>query len=139
MLKQECFLKKISSAFVGHPVHYILYTDDKELSKNIAKTLASALYLAKRLKSKRISYIEVRPQRRGPFDEESKFSLDTNDLRGLFKAVPGGTIVINPGRMDYETEAVSNDIADVDEVGKMIMDNHFDCLSMILTPKNYFI
>ena len=68
----------------GHPVHYILQTDDREIRKTIYKTLLSSLYAAGRIMNRRYCFVD--------YDDESSFpdqSLDT-----LYRSSENGAVVI---------------------------------------------
>ena len=122
--------------FIGHPVHYILRVDSSELMKDIVDILTAALYKAHRIKSRRVSIMEAKPQSCGlPWEEETIMTLNVEVLKGLYKAVPGGTIVINPGKIDYETETVNSGMATIDDLATLINENRKDCLSIVVFPR----
>lgn len=68
----------------GHPVHYILKTDDKENQKTIYKTLLSALYQNNRIKSKRYCFV----------DYEYNSSLPDDDYDALYNSCVNGAIIV---------------------------------------------
>lgn len=68
----------------GHPVHYLLQTDDREIRKKIYKTLLSALYKNGRIKNQRYTYVN--------YDEESCFPDAAFET--LYRCSAGGTVVI---------------------------------------------
>ena len=61
---ERIFLGGGSAYAQGHPVHYIVETDDRDTRKDIYKTVLDALYVNQRLDSSRYSYIDFRPGRR---------------------------------------------------------------------------
>lgn len=75
-------LKKVPE---GHPVHYMIETDDKATSENMQDILLRALYDNKRLLSTRFSSIHLRPN--------SIFSK--NSYNSLYKSSIGGTIIVH--------------------------------------------
>lgn len=73
-----------SSNIFGHPVHYILQTDDRELRRDAYKTLLEALHANQRLKCQRYSFLDFRPGER----------FSTTSYDALYKISEGGAIVI---------------------------------------------
>ena len=122
--------------FVGHPVHYILTVDDMETARKIALALTETLYIAKRLKSRRICYIESQLQSCGlPWEEEELMTLNVDALKIIYDSIPGGTVVVSPGRIDYESETVNSDQATIDDLTRLIRENKRDCLSILVFTK----
>ena len=123
--------------FVGHPAHYIIHSDDMMMAKEVARTLTEALFMAKRIKSRRINMIEAQMQSCGtPWDEDEVMTLNINLLKKLYESIPGGTMVISPGRIDFETETVNSEMASIDDLAKLINDNRRDCLSILVFSKD---
>ncbi|MGN1318096.1 MAG: AAA family ATPase [Lachnospirales bacterium] len=81
----------------GHPVHYIIYAEDNNINKKICSSLTSALYSNFRIKSKRVTMIDV--------DKTRNFS--SNNIEAIFKISEDGTIIFNIGEdiSDEEFEA----------------------------------
>lgn len=76
----------------GHPVHYILRTDDKENRKTIYKTLLSALYQNNRIKSKRYCFV----------DYDCHSSLPDGEYDALYKSCESGAIIVRYSNEDNE-------------------------------------
>lgn len=126
-----------AKTFMGHPVHYILRMDDSEQISNVVNVLASALYKAKRLKSKRLYFVQAHPQDRGlPWDDEDIVTLNLDVLRNLYHSLPGGAIIINPGKIDYETETTDSGMTSIDDLASLISENKNDCLTITVFSKN---
>lgn len=70
--------------YLGHPVHYMLTVDDRDIRKSIYKVLLSALYSAGRIRNKRYAFVD--------YDEESRFPGPEFDA--LYRASEGGAVVI---------------------------------------------
>lgn len=121
--------------FLGHPAHYIINTDDMNMAIEVVKTLTSALYKANRIKSKRISRIEATMESSGLPWEEDVMTLNMEILKNLYGSIPGGTMVVSPGRIDYETETVNSEMATIDDLAKLINDNKRDCLTILVFSK----
>lgn len=68
----------------GHPVHYMIRTDDPQTQDILSKTLAQALYINGRLDSRRFCLIEIRPGER--------FSMKQFEL--IYKNIGGGCVAI---------------------------------------------
>ena len=68
----------------GHPVHYIVQTDDREARRSVYKNLLSALYNNGRIKNQRYSYVDYCAQKGFP-----GATIDT-----LYRSSYGGTVVI---------------------------------------------
>ncbi len=73
-----------SSKPYGHPVHYILQTDDRDTRREAYKTLLQALYANNRLNSKRYSFLDFKPG--------ESFSVMMYDA--LYKVCSGGAVVV---------------------------------------------
>lgn len=69
---------------IGHPVHYMIETDDHETRKGICRVLLQALYAKKRLHSKRYCFLNFRPG-------ESFSSVVYNCL---YNSAIGGAIIV---------------------------------------------
>lgn len=78
------FTGKVRAKTVGHPVHYIIQTDDRETRKGMCRLLIQSLYGNKRLRSKRYSFLDFRPG--------ENFSKTTFDC--LYKSSMGGAVII---------------------------------------------
>lgn len=68
----------------GHPVHYLLLTDDRETRKTLYRTLLSALYAVGRIKNRRYCFVN--------YDDES--SLPGRSLDALYNSSENGAVVI---------------------------------------------
>ena len=122
--------------FLGHPAHYIINSDSMDVANEVVKTLTAALYKANRIKSKRINRIEAEMQSCGlPWEEENVVTLNVEILKNLYGSIPGGTIVVSPGRIDYETETVNSEMATIDDLANLINDNKRDCLTILVFSK----
>ena len=77
----------------GHPVHYIVQTDDRDVRRNVYKNLLSALYENGRLKNQRYCFLD--------YNENSPFPGAA--FNALYRSCEGGAVIIR-----YESED-SND------------------------------
>lgn len=84
----------------GHPVHYIIRTEDKRLKRETTKLLSQALYDAGRISNKRCVYLRIRSGR----------DCGMHCLDSLYRSCEGGAVFIDcisPG--DAEDEEVYGD------------------------------
>lgn len=75
--------KKMTNV-IGHPVHYIIQTDDAEIRENMCQVLLQALYARQRLRNKRYCFLELKAE-----ETPSKTFYD-----GLYKSCFGGAMII---------------------------------------------
>ena len=68
----------------GHPVHYMVMTDDTDLRRELPRALMSALYMNGRLENRRYCFTDITPGMR----------LDNFRLNKLYLLNEGGTIII---------------------------------------------
>lgn len=76
----------------GHPVHYLIKTDNRDNRKAIYRTLLSALYANNRVKSKRYCFVD--------YDDTS--SLPDGEYEALYRSCENGVIIVR-----YSTEESS--------------------------------
>ena len=69
---------------IGHPVHYMIQTDDRETRKGMCRALLQALYASNRIFSKRYCFLDFRPG--------ENFSSTVYDL--LYKSNIGGAVIV---------------------------------------------
>ncbi len=92
LLAKETFLPELrriyagrkSGKAVGHPVHYMIQTDDPAIRKGMYELLLRALYMNRRLLSKRYSLVDFRPG--------TNFSKTIYDC--LYKSCIGGAVIV---------------------------------------------
>ena len=115
VLKEE--IDRIFSAgrsdFIGHPVHYVVYSSGYSRKNEIIKVLITALYSAGRLRSKRFSLMDGEPT--GSLMEILNAD-DDEKLFHLYQASGGATVVVYPldCKMDYDesdSESFHNKLA----------------------------
>ncbi len=78
------FAGKKRGKVTGHPVHYIIRTDDRETRKELYRLLLSALYENERISSRRYCYLDFKPGDSFPWSV-----FDT-----IYKNSAGGAVVI---------------------------------------------
>lgn len=82
----------------GHPVHYMIQTDDRETRKGMFKVLLQALYANNRILNKRYCFINFRPG--------ENFSSAVYDC--LYKSNIGGTVIVRYLANDDTEEEYAN-------------------------------
>ena len=123
-----------NESFIGHPVHYAFISDDYEDCKKAIGILVSALHAAGRLRSRRISV--MRTGRRFGMKVTDKPTLDIDDVSGTYRIIAGGTIVLIPEELDYESETADPNMCNVDDLASEIVQHRRDCLTVLVFGKN---
>ena len=91
-LAKDTFLPELNRIYAGsakqnpagHPVHYMIQTDDRETRKGMCRILLQALYANNRLHSKRYCFLDFRPG--------ESFSSMIYDC--LYKSAVGGAVIV---------------------------------------------
>lgn len=99
------FMSEKQKKLLGHPVHYLIESDDDQFSKRIMQTLLSALYTKGRIISRRYAEFDTGSDR-----------IRNDVVRSVYEACSSGTVVItlsNPFCEDGdELEAFGEDAFD---------------------------
>ncbi len=130
----ERIFSRTSDRFIAHPVHYMIVSDNPEEVDTAVDTLVSALHSAGRLRSRRIAVLRARP-RKGLI-RTAEATLDMNAVEDIYEAIPGGTFVLVPGKLDYESETADTELCNADELAEVIHEHRRDCLTVIVSGKN---
>ena len=94
------------SKLYGHPVHYMIQTDDRDTRREAYKLLIQALHANSRLSSKRYCFLDFKPGK--------SFSITAYDT--LYKICDGGTVVIRYfANDDSEDDGFANSERDMIE------------------------
>lgn len=133
-LEIERIFSKRSNSFIGHPVHYAFISDDIDDAMTATGILASALYSAGRLRSRRIDYLKT--AKRFGIRVTEKPTLDISEVSSHYRTIPGGTIVLVPDELDYESETADPGICNVDELASEITEHRRDCLTVLIFSKS---
>ena len=127
----------VPHGFWGHPVHYIIKSDDETNSREAAKLLIRALISVGRLKSRRFTVMKPSQTRHHnflDFDEPELF--DVNLAKILSSRQGGGAFVSFPGRLVHEVELVSSSQTDAKEFAEMIDESREDTLFITVFDKS---
>lgn len=99
------FMSEKQEKLLGHPVHYLIESDDNLFNERITKTLLSALYTKGRIISRRYAEFDTGSDR-----------IRNDVVRSVYEACSGGTVVItlsNPFCEDGdELESFGEDMFD---------------------------
>ena len=115
-----------TKAVFGHPVHYLIRTDDRDVRIAIYRPLLQALYAQKRIHSLRYAFTDMRAS-----DSISPRSLDT-----LYKSCAGGTVVIRYYPSDVsEGERASADRELIELLSECIKKHRGQVLTVLCLPR----
>lgn len=81
---ERIYVGKSKNKANGHPVHYMIQTDDRDTRREVYKLLLNALCLNNRLKSKRYAFLDVKP---GAY-------FATMGYDALYNSCAGGAVVV---------------------------------------------
>lgn len=110
----------------GHPVHYLIETDDPDVRKAVYRPLLQALYAQGRIRSLRYVFTDMRASGR-----VSKKSLDR-----LYKSCVGGTVVIRYYANDEaEGEQASADRDLIETLSECIKKYRNQVLTVLCLPR----
>ena len=115
-----------TKAVFGHPVHYLIRTDDRDVRIAIYRPLLQALYAKNRIHSLRYAFTDMRAS-----DSISPRSLDT-----LYKSCAGGTVVIRYYPSDVsEGERASADRELIELLSECIKKHRGQVLTVLCLPR----
>lgn len=81
---ERIYSRKTNAKAFGHPVHYMIETDDRDTRKALSRTLLQALFDNHRLQSRRYCFVDFKPGQ-----DFSKLVYDV-----LYKNCVGGAILV---------------------------------------------
>ena len=111
----------------GHPVHYVLQTDDPDTRRESCKLLLQALYANGRVSSKRYCYLDFRPG--------ESFSVMAYDT--LYKVCSGGAVIARYlANDDSEDEGVAGGERDtIEKICEVAKRHRNQVLTIICLPR----
>ena len=110
----------------GHPVHYMVMSDDHDTRNDTYKSVLSALLENKRIDSKRYIYMDLRPG-----DPLSLFTI-----RGLYNTSVGGAVVIRyVANNEAEDDYASSERDVIERICEVITEHKNDVLTIICLPR----
>lgn len=120
------YAKKVSSFFIGHPVHYMIESDDHDTRNTMYKTLIKALYANGRVASRRYCYLDIKPG-----DEFSNMLFDK-----LYASCIGATVVIRFfANDDSEDEYASSERETIEFLCETLKRYRNEVLTIICLPQ----
>jgi len=116
---------------IGHPVHYFLETDDRDIRKQLYRGLLSALYANGRINNRRYTYINF-----GSSSEFSRLAFDA-----LYNTNIGGAMVIrftpaSASANSEDDEYDSNDRSIIQAIGEKALKYRNKVLTIICLPRS---
>lgn len=134
-LMNETFLPELDRIYAhspatrpqGHPVHYMVQTDDLDTRRESCKLLLQALYAAGRVSSKRYCYLDFRPG--------ENFSVMAYD--SLYKVCSGGAVIARYlANDDSEDEGVAGGERDtIERICEVAKHHRNQVLTIICLPR----
>lgn len=117
--------KKRASA-MGHPVHYIVETDDRDVRRDAYKLLLDALYFNNRLDIRRYVYTDL----------EQGECYPKESFESLYKLSEGGAVVVRvvSGDSDDEEESASEPRKTVERLCEVMKRYRNKVLSVVCFP-----
>lgn len=110
----------------GHPVHYMIETDDVVTRKGMHRLLLGALYENRRLAIKRYSFIDI----------NNEYDIPGASVECLYKSSVGGSIIIRYcAENDAENEYASSGRETIAKLCKLIKQYRNQVLSIICLPR----
>ncbi len=112
---------------IGHPVDYIIESDDERTRNGMAVLLLQALYSVGRIENRRYSLVDL--------TSDLRFSKKTIDE--LYKTSIGGTVIINIEGRDNgeEDDRVNGDFYFLSDLGDVIRRYYCSVLTVICMPR----
>lgn len=104
--------------FAGHPVHYILETDDPKVRRNMLKILLRALYSRGRLCSRRVTAIQI--------DDEQQ---------DLIRSCVGGAMVLSWPSEEEEDDVVRSSVDDIQKAMELMREYQSQVLTVLCLPR----
>ena len=111
----------------GHPVHYIVETDDRDTRRDVYKILLDALYANKRLDNSRYTFLDFQPG-----ESYSKMAYDL-----LYKLSDGGAVVVRylGGDSTNETDEASDEMDVIKNICEMATRYRNSVLTVFCFPR----
>ena len=127
----------VPRGYYGHPVHYILQSDNETICEEVSSLLVRSLISVGRLKSRRLAVMKPHSIKNPSIldlDEPEYFDMDMARILSFRQG--GGAFVSYPGKLVHETERVTGCEIDIKEFSEMINECREDTLSVIVFGKS---
>ena len=118
--------KQKNHAF-GHPVHYMIETDDSDTREKMCRLLLQSLYANQRLRNRRYCYLEFKPG-----ENLSRMYYDR-----LYKSCSGGTVIVRyiPGD-DTENDMAASGRETVELLCETMIKYRHQVLTVFCLPRD---
>lgn len=124
---ERIYTPQTKKVYYGHPVHYLIQADDPYIKDTMLKLLQFALYKNERIRSKRVSEVNL-----GPLS-----TMPEEGLKSLYKASYGGTVVINYYSQDNEENEYANSgLGIISELCSIIQNHKKNVLTILCLPRS---
>lgn len=122
------FTPAANSKIYGHPVHYLLQTDDKAARKEVYRMLLQSLHSQGRLKSKRYCFLDFKPSD----------TICHASMNALYQMCTGGSVVIRySGRDNMEDTQYAGGEQDViEKIAECAKCHRNDVLTILCLPRS---
>ena len=116
---------------IGHPVHYMIESDDKEIKESTPKLVLQALYDNCRIRNKRVTFVDLEANGRYRNND-----AEMNELEALYKSCSGGSLVITfQCEENVEGSQASGVRATIENLSKIMNKYSNDVLTIYSFPK----
>ena len=132
---RDTFIEELDRIFIdnskkskiyGHPVEYMIESDDEWTRKGMTQLLLQALYNVRRIKNRRYSEIEI----------TSGMRFDRRFMELLYKSCSGGAVILDFAEdRNNDGEVMAGDYSFLDELCSIIQRHCCDVLSVICLPR----
>ena len=120
-------MERKNNKIQGHPVHYMIRTDDHEVRRESCRALLSALYGNGRIRNRRYVFIDIGPHK--VFSE--KFFSD------IYESSAGGAVVLRytPAEETEENEYADSERELIRDVSGMVSEYRHKVLTILCFPR----
>ncbi len=123
---QRIYAGKPNTRVKGHPVHYMIQTDERDVRNSVYRLLMQALYGKGRICSQRYTYLDFKPG-----DDFSTMLYDY-----LYNSCEGGTVIVRYlGQDDTETDHASCDRELIEQLCTMAKKYRKQVLTIFCLPR----
>ncbi|WP_051524847.1 AAA family ATPase [Pseudobutyrivibrio sp. MD2005] len=120
------FASQQNKYILGHPVDYMIESDDDHTQEGMKKLLLQALYKARRINNRR--YVEV--------DLNGSVEFSKRWIESLYCSCVGGTVILNmDDACDDEDDEISSDYYYMEDLCNVIRRHSSDVLTIISMPR----
>ncbi len=132
---ERIYTPQKQTSFIGNPVHYLLYCDDKDSAKKISGIIGSALYANGRLKSKRMLFQDLSKlwtrRSHSVWDDDENTDLL---VRNFFHYQKGGSLVLTANNLTGSNFAQKCEL-ELETLAQLLDSYKVETLSIIVLDK----